>query len=47
MRFAYGLGLLHGHLPANDVLLENDGVIQISDFWGKSLPEVASFGGDS
>jgi serine/threonine protein kinase len=44
MRFAHSFGLLHGHLTANNVLFDDDGVIQICDFCVKSLSEV---GGNS
>jgi serine/threonine protein kinase len=40
MRFAHSLGLLHGHLTANNVLFDDDGMIQICDFCLKSLSEV-------
>jgi serine/threonine protein kinase len=32
LRFAHSLGLLHGHLIVNNVLFNEDGVIQITDF---------------
>jgi serine/threonine protein kinase len=44
MRYAHSHRLLHGHLTANNVLFDEDGVIQICDFCMKSLSEV---GGDS
>jgi hypothetical protein len=44
MRFAHSLGLLHGHLTANNVLFDDDGVVQICDFCVQSLSEV---GGNS
>jgi serine/threonine protein kinase len=44
MRFAHSFGLLHGQLTANNVLFDDDGVIQISDFDVESLSEA---GGNS
>jgi hypothetical protein len=44
MRYAHSYGLLHGHLTANNVLFDDDGLIQISDFCVKSLSEI---GGNS
>jgi serine/threonine protein kinase len=32
LRFAHSLGLLHGHLTVNNVLFNEDGVIQITNF---------------
>jgi hypothetical protein len=32
LRFVHGLGLLHGHLTGNNVVFDEDGVIQITDF---------------
>jgi serine/threonine protein kinase len=40
MRFAHSFGLVHGHLTADNVVFEEDGVIQICDFCVKSLSEV-------
>jgi serine/threonine protein kinase len=40
MRFAHSYGLLHGHLTANNVVFDEDGVIQICDFCVQSLSEV-------
>jgi serine/threonine protein kinase len=44
MRFAHSYGLLHGHLTANNVLFDDDGVVQICDFCMERLSEV---GGNS
>jgi serine/threonine protein kinase len=32
LRFVHSLGLLHGHVTGNNVFLDEDGVIQITDF---------------
>jgi hypothetical protein len=40
MRVAYRFGLLHGHLTADNVVFNDDGLIQICDFCVKSLSEV-------
>jgi serine/threonine protein kinase len=40
MRFAHSFGLLHGHLTEGNVVFDDDGLIQISDFCVKSLSEV-------
>jgi serine/threonine protein kinase len=32
LRFAHSLGVVHGHLTGNNVLLDGSGVIQIADF---------------
>jgi hypothetical protein len=57
LRFAHSLGLLHGHLTGNNVVFNEDGMIQITDFCMKSLREmecnhgaeadVGGFSGDS
>jgi hypothetical protein len=39
LRFAHSFGLLHGHLTGNTIFFDENGVIQITDFW------VNSFGG--
>jgi serine/threonine protein kinase len=39
MRFAHSFGLLHGHLSGDNVLFDEDGLIQICDFFVKSLSE--------
>jgi hypothetical protein len=44
MRFAHSLGLLHGHLTGQNVIIDNDGFIQIYDCCLKSLSEL---GGNS
>jgi serine/threonine protein kinase len=40
MRFAHSFGLLHGHLAANNVFFDEDGLIQICDFCVKSFSEI-------
>jgi serine/threonine protein kinase len=37
LRFAHSLGLLHGHLTGSNVVFNEDGMIQITDFCTKSL----------
>jgi hypothetical protein len=44
MRFAHSFGLLHGDLTFDNVLLDDEGLIQICDFCQNSLSEV---GGNS
>jgi serine/threonine protein kinase len=44
MRFAHSFGLLHGHLTEDNVVLNEEGLIQICDFCEQSLSEV---GGNS
>jgi hypothetical protein len=44
MRFAHSFGLLHGHLTGDNVVFDDEGLIQISDFCVMSLPEI---GGNS
>jgi serine/threonine protein kinase len=40
IRSAHSFGLLHGHLTSDNVLFDDNGVVQISDFCEKSLSEV-------
>jgi hypothetical protein len=42
LRFAHSLGFFHGDLTGNNVFFNDDGMIQICDFWMKSLSEIAS-----
>jgi hypothetical protein len=42
MRFAHSFGLLHGHLTLDNVLFDDNGVVQISDFFEKSFSEIVS-----
>jgi serine/threonine protein kinase len=39
MRFAHSFGLLPGHLTGDNVVFDDDGLIQICDFYQKSLSE--------
>jgi serine/threonine protein kinase len=39
LRFGHSLGLVHGHLTANNVLFKENGVIQIADFCVNRLAE--------
>jgi serine/threonine protein kinase len=40
MRYAHSFGLLHGHLTGDNVFFNHDGLIQICDFYVKSLSEI-------
>jgi serine/threonine protein kinase len=40
LRFCHSLGLLHGHLTSNNVLFDEEGTIQITDFGMKSLGDL-------
>jgi serine/threonine protein kinase len=42
MRFAHSFGLLHGHLTGDNVVIDEEGLIQICDFCVKSLSDVVS-----
>jgi serine/threonine protein kinase len=44
MRFAHSFGVLHGHLTGDNVVFDDDGLIQISDFCVTNFSEV---GGNS
>jgi serine/threonine protein kinase len=44
MRFAHSFGLLHGHLTSDNVLFDDTGMLQVSDFCLNSLSVV---GGNS
>jgi serine/threonine protein kinase len=43
MRFAHSFGLLHGHLTGDNVFFDEDGLIQICDFYVKSLSEIIGY----
>jgi hypothetical protein len=40
MRFAHSFGLLHGHLTGDNIIFDDEGLIQICDFYVRSLSEV-------
>jgi serine/threonine protein kinase len=48
LRFAYSLGLIHGHLTSNNIVFDVDHRIQITDFCrtGESENEPAGFSGE-
>jgi serine/threonine protein kinase len=40
LRFVHSPGLLHGHLPGDNIFFNEDGMIQITDFWISGLAEL-------
>jgi hypothetical protein len=45
LRFAHSFGLLHGHLTANNIVVNEDGLIQITDFCMNDLGSLDGLAG--